>query len=147
MMHWVSSRDNVGGFLTPDVEGSRKIFSIRDKEYMDFQVMNESLSNEEIIEVGRFKFLRSGFDRMHEMLINDLSSGCDVVIVDELGKLELRGEGLCDAIHQALKIFRKENTTSLVIVIRAFLLAEAKEKFNLEGAEIYELRKDRKFDP
>ena len=148
LMRWVSSRENVGGFLTPDIDGSRKIFSIRDKEYMDFQVMNESLSNEEVIEVGRFKFLRSGFDKMHDMLINDMSSECDVVIIDELGKLELREEGLCDSIHQALEIFRKpDSTSSLVIVIRDFLLAEAREKFDLKGAEIYELRQDRIFDP
>ena len=148
LMRWVSSRDNVGGFLTPDVEGSRKIFFIRDKEYIAFQILDDAFPIEEIIEVGRFKFLRSGFARMHEMLLKDMSSECDVVIIDELGKLELREEGLCNSIHQALEVFRKpDNKSSLVIVVREFLLAEAREKFDLKGAEVYELRQDRIFDP
>lgn len=61
---------------------------------------------------SRFTFLRDGFQKAEETL--ERSAGCDIVVVDEIGPLEMKGGGLWHATNRLLH----ESRASLLLVVR-----------------------------
>ena len=88
----------IGGFLTPDVNGLRHLYRTRTKTLHTFEVQK---SKEQVVRVGRFCFLQSGFDAGLRWLEEDAKDAAtSLLILDEVGPLELRGGGFaswCDA--------------------------------------------------
>ena len=93
LQEWCKNRDDVDGVLCPDnAEGKRHFLEIKSKN--EFKLETE-LDTEAIIQIGNFKFLKSAFEKANAYLLAVASKNeSQYIIVDELGKLELKGEGL-----------------------------------------------------
>jgi nucleoside-triphosphatase THEP1 len=128
LLQW-SEHKNVGGFLTPIVSDKRMLFSLPQKVHTPFESME---SNEQTISVGRYHLLKSTFDQMNTHLINQSNNLFDWLIIDEVGPLELQGEG----IYTGLIYLLSNSSVPLLLVVREGLVQQVVDKFNLAGVEL-----------
>ncbi|HMQ07800.1 MAG TPA: nucleoside-triphosphatase [Saprospiraceae bacterium] len=97
LMQWVESRSDVGGVITPDVNGVRKIYNPNTKIYHPMEWYDPDMSKD-LIRVGKFTFLQSAFTMGSEWIrCAEVELEIRIVIIDEIGKLELEGKGFHDA--------------------------------------------------
>jgi nucleoside-triphosphatase THEP1 len=133
LMDWITGKDKVGGFLTPDTDGIRMLYDIKAKKYYDMQLPEGS--KEESISVGKFLFSKKAFEHAKHLL-SDTSA--DWVIIDEAGKLEIEQDtGLEPELSDAIDFFKKSNSAGkLILVIRDTLIEKAIKKYDLGRVEI-----------
>jgi molybdopterin-guanine dinucleotide biosynthesis protein A len=133
-MQWVQRQPNAAGVLVPVVDDKRMLYDISHKTMSPF----EARLTEEAIEVGKFKFSKSVFEKAQAVLLEAAHQQHDWLIIDEIGKLELHFQsGLEPAASKAIEWFKKGNTrTKLLLVIRDYLLDEAIRFYGLENATV-----------
>lgn len=128
---WAKEQKSVGGFLTPDVDGLRYTYLPYTKKWLAFETKNAN-ENQPIVNVGKFRFFQTAFDTMEKTLIDDLRKGLDWVVLDELGKLEIRGIGLAEVATTALAFVTAGETESkLLLIVREELLDSVVEHFSI----------------
>lgn len=129
LLDWSRKRGDVGGFLTPDHESSRVLMTLPELTVYKLQTQ----ADVQVVTVGRYRFAQSAFDTASQHVLAQLTdSHIRVIILDELGKLELRGSGH----HQLIRsILSKELDKSFVIVCREDLVIAARQKF-FAGREV-----------
>lgn len=128
----VIKRNDVGGFLTPDVDGTRMLYDIASRKSYPFQVDGKATAK--TIQVGRFNFLSSAFEQGSKITLGQLSSA-DIryLIIDEVGKLELIDEGFHSLV---MTLIEKENDKDIILVVRSFLIEEVVNKYQLRKSKI-----------
>ena len=127
LLDWASQAD-VEGVLTPDGLGSRYFKDLTTKTTYHM----EAVGTEYSIAVGKFKFSKDSFEKAEKSLLQTPMSKYKVI--DEIGKLEVKGEGFHDVLVEILEhqLYREH----LVLVVREELLQVAQEKFGLVDAEV-----------
>lgn len=139
LMSWVKGKNNVAGILTPDQEGLRVLYDIRSKKTYPMQVSVEDDSGEELIRVGRFTFLAKTMNWAQKILLEEMQLDPDWLVIDELGKLELKGIGLEPALGQVISHYQQQqNKGNLLVVVRDYLLEEAVRAYGIEEYERWE---------
>lgn len=134
LMNWLQSQPSVKGFLTPDVDGKRKLYDIEQDTYHDLQ-LNDT---DEGIHIGRFVFDGTVFKMGRDIIRLATHEQPEWIVVDEIGRLEMdRKEGLEPEISNVIEHF-KTNTThaKLLLVIRDYLLKDAKKYYGIEDAVV-----------
>jgi molybdopterin-guanine dinucleotide biosynthesis protein A len=135
LMEWCEGKDNVIGILTPDKEGSRKLYDIANKKYIDFEV-EQTFTDTNIVSIGKYNFFEHVFEKAQQIILNQTDS--DFLIIDEIGRLELnQNKGLEPGLGIIIKKYlNKEISSNLILVIRDYLLDECIEKYQLQEAKI-----------
>jgi molybdopterin-guanine dinucleotide biosynthesis protein A len=135
LMEWCEGKNNVTGILTPDKEGFRKLYDIKNKTYLDFEV-KYPLTDLNMVSIGKYNFFEHVFEKAQQIILNQTSS--DFFIIDEIGRLELnQNKGLEPALGVVInKFINKEVSGNLILVIRDYLLDECIEKYQLQEAKI-----------
>lgn len=128
LLNWVTNK-NVGGILSPILEGKRVVYLIRNKCYLPFEV---SPMKGETITVGRYTFSKAAFNTINDQLLRDAQGDFNWLIVDEVGPLELQNEGF----HFALQEIIGACTKKILLVVRDGLVKKVIEKFQLEEVQI-----------
>lgn len=127
LFQFTSMQNSVDGILAPIVNSKRKLYHISSKSLKNFQVDEK---NNNTILVGDYIFLNESFSWANNKLLQSFSKSPDWLIVDEVGKLELKGQGLDPAVKKIiLEIYNSK--TSLILVIRDYLLEKSLEYYNL----------------
>ncbi len=140
LLNWIKTKEGVGGILTPDINGQRKLLRLRDGQLFAFQVTKEDNHlPEECIIVGKYLFSKEAFQRAKLILKEDFNAKLPYILVDELGKLEMADKGLEPIISELIQRIKEEEQIKLIIVIRDYLLEDAIKKFNLEDASVIKL--------
>src|SRR5689334_2392243 len=99
LVEWSKDKRDVFGILTPVVEGKRVFIDAHTKE----QFRMEAESNEEdVLTIGRFVFSKKSFERAGNILTKAMKEKNAWLVVDEIGPLELKGEGFDSIIKQIL---------------------------------------------
>ncbi|MCU0440865.1 MAG: NTP transferase domain-containing protein [Bacteroidia bacterium] len=134
LVKWAAHNPKVGGILTPDIDGRRKLYSLANQTVCDFELSE----TDEGIRIGRFVFDANTFAKARQLLLHDTLQPFEWVIVDEIGRLELdRNEGLEPALSQIIQQQLKHPIkTKLLLVIRDYLLDQAIAKYRLQDAVI-----------
>lgn len=128
---YIQNKSSVYGLLCPDVDGLRVI------EELDTGVMYpfQTESSEEVVSVGKYLFLESGFRTGQEIIHSLDSKGQGLYVVDEIGKLEIKDHGFEPAFSAFLSAFKQRTDASeLILVVRDYLLEDAKLKYDLNEA-------------
>lgn len=136
LFKWALSKKNVGGILQPVVNEKRFLYSLSEKSLIQLEVDEGDLSKfrqEEIIRIGHFNFLKEAFTKAQKVLIDCLNGNFDWLVIDEIGPLELRDEGLEPAIKYILNNANKFNG-KIVLVVRNKLLNDVIKKYELENS-------------
>lgn len=131
LFEWSKNREDVDGILCPDDEFGKRYF-LKLKSHETFTLEVDENFNDDIISVGNFKFLKSSFKMANDYLI---SSGNEIkskyFIIDELGKLELKSEGLHEAAKNLIPIFQSDKSLHLILIIRESLLNAILSHYNI----------------
>ncbi len=93
----------IGGIVSPEVRerGSRKGFLIKDlltgdQDYMALAGLKTG------VRVGKYGVLKENIERIGVKAIKEAVEGADVIVIDEVGKMELTVESFCEAIIEAI---------------------------------------------
>jgi nucleoside-triphosphatase THEP1 len=127
LINWSAEIKDVHGILTPVINGKRVFMNAQTKELFPM----EAVGDEETLTIGRFLFSKNNFDRAIQIIRNAITHK-GWLIIDEIGPLELKGEGFCNVLKEVL-IARKEKT---VLVVREVLVQDVKKYFNMHDVEI-----------
>lgn len=91
--------------------------------------MQAEKEENDVVEIGRFVFRQHGFDKAGEVIRNEIHQE-GWLVVDEIGPLELRGEGFCEVLKEVLET-REGN---VLLVVREGLVEKVKEEFKINNA-------------
>jgi nucleoside-triphosphatase THEP1 len=138
MEFWEGGVTSFDGFITPEIDESRKLILLDTDEELPFELADGDESNS--ISIGRFKFSKSTFELVKKKLKTLDKTAANLIIVDELGKLEMEGNGFEPELGEFIQNFKlKAKNKLLILVIRNTLLAAAIEKYELEEASVLSL--------
>ena len=119
------------GILSPDDASGKRYFYALKAEY-SFPFEAESDTAGDLIEVGRFRFLKTAFAQANAYLCQAITKAeTRLVVLDELGKLELHSSGLYDAAKRLIKDCQDSKDLHLLLVIRDSLLDPALDYFRI----------------
>src|SRR5689334_7055186 len=130
LIKWSAERNDVHGILTPVVEGKRVFMNAATKE----QFPMEATGTEETLLVGRFVFSKAGFDKAIQ-IIRDAIDKEGWLIIDEIGPLELRGEGFHDVLNEVLE----KRKGKIILVVREGSAELVKELFKTGAMLIHSM--------
>lgn len=137
LMQWCKKNTNCDGILMPDVEGSRKMYAIREAYLFEASCQSFQATHEEVISIGPYSFYKEAFDRANKIIIAALNSSVEWLVIDEVGKLELIRSGFYPAVQKAIEAV---NTNSfkgnLLLVVRDSLLTAVINEFGIEKYEV-----------
>ena len=86
---------------------------------------------EEIIKVGKYVFSKNNFNKAIQIIRNAIETK-GWLVIDEIGLLELRGEGFYEVLKEVLAV-RQEK---IILVVREGLAEQVKVHFNISEALI-----------
>ena len=135
LLHWSKSRNDVDGLLCPDdANGKRYFLKLKNKTIFKLEAEAET---EAIVTIGNFKFLRSAFNEANDYLILEASkTEPKYLIIDEIGKLELKNEGLHVSTKALISQFKSNDNTHLILVVRDYLLDAVLEHYGITECSI-----------
>ena len=116
----------VAGLLAPDVHYGRILEDLKSGEFERFQTHDDS---EPFVEIGPYRFRTVAFEWANARLISAVESGAKVIVIDEIGPLELRDEGLRPGLDAVLARGRG----AAVLVVRESLVGQVEA---LAGGEV-----------
>lgn len=134
LLNWSEGRTDVTGILTPVVNAQRVLMNVKTREQF---VMEAGEGETAVLEVGRFVFSKEGFDKAVEVIREGINSSA-WLIIDEIGPMELKGEGFHDILQEVLQ--QQQTGQTLVLVVREGMVEKVKEKFGLQDATV--IKKD-----
>lgn len=127
---WAKDQKGLGGFLSPDRANRRKILLLSSNETIPFECdLNMDV---DAIPVGKFNFLKSSFDTASARTLLDIHAGKALIVIDEIGKLELRNQGFSALLKQVL-LMQSNHHFDLYLVIRDTLLKQILAQFSIHN--------------
>ncbi len=127
LVNWSAAGKDIYGILTPVINGKRVFMNAHTRERFPMEATGE----EETLVVGRFAFSKNGFEKAIQ-IIRDATRKEGWLVIDEIGPLELSGEGFNDVLKEVLAI-RKDK---ILLVVREGLVQKVKEHFKISAREI-----------
>jgi len=129
LQKFISENPGSDGILAPLINGKKHLVRIKTKETKLLE-SDGADSKAELTKICSYDFLKSVFDWGQAQLLEASRSEPGILIIDEIGPLELRGEALEPAVSEILKN-SPAYKTKIIIVVRNFLLTKVIEHYNL----------------
>jgi nucleoside-triphosphatase THEP1 len=130
LMSWVTGRADAAGILTPAVNGQRFFMNVRTKQQF---AMEATRDETETLVVGRFVFSRNNFDIAVQVIRDDMNMP-GWLIIDEIGPMELRGDGFCEVLKEVLA--GGNSGQKVLLVVREGMAEKVKEYFQINEAAV-----------
>lgn len=127
LINWSAKRNDVYGILTPVINGKRVFMNAYTKD----QFPMEASGDEETLEIGRYVFSKTGFDKAIQIIRNAISNE-GWLVIDEIGPLELNGKGFYDILSELLTL-RKNKT---ILVVRKGMTEKVKDLFMINAMDV-----------
>lgn len=127
LIEWAADKE-VYGILTPDIDGRRFFMNAHTKELFRMEADAEETDT---LSVGRFIFSKINFDKANQVIRSAVHSK-GWLIIDEVGPLELKGQGFHDVLQEVFAA-RKE---SILLIVREGLADTVKKYFGLKGVVV-----------
>jgi len=139
IMEWAKSQKSADGIFAPVINSKRYLVRIKSGE-MHLLEADENEDEMNIIKIGNYKFLKNIFEWAQNELLKAFESNPGWLIIDEIGFLELKTEGLEPAVSKII-YNNKISQTKLLLIIRENLLGEVIKHFGFisEDCIIFEI--------
>jgi nucleoside-triphosphatase THEP1 len=124
--NWTMEKNDVFGILTPVINGKRMFMDVHSREKFE---MEANSGEAEILMIGKFKFSKAGFSKAEDILRNGLNKKKGWLVVDEIGPLELRGEGFSEILKKILQ--SSSSQQKILLVVRDSILEEVIQFFGI----------------
>lgn len=135
LQRWIGARNDISGVLSPVLEGKRYFLDIATKELFPMEAENNETG---ALKIGRFSFSGNAFERAIQIIRSSVGKSRWLVL-DEVGPLELKGEGFSDVIRDILADQHKEQ--KLLFVVRNSLRDDMIRYFNIDRSELIIINK------
>ena len=137
LLNWSKNRNDVDGLLCPDdANGKRYFLKLKNKTIFKLEAEAEA-ETEAVVVIGNFKFLQSAFNEANDYLILEASkTEPKYLIIDEIGKLELKNEGVHISTEALISQFKSIGNTHLILVVRDYLLDAVLEHYGITECSI-----------
>jgi nucleoside-triphosphatase THEP1 len=134
----------VGGFYSPRVMDGDKTtgYDIVDANTGESREFLREAAEKEKADIGKYRVNKQTLLQGHELLSPVQISDKKVVIIDEVGRLELDGEGWRDSLESLLKL----PGIILVFSVRRDFLEPVKKELGIANAEIFDVSKSKSQD-
>ncbi|MFN4082310.1 MAG: nucleoside-triphosphatase [Bacteroidia bacterium] len=133
---WINNftEKSVGGILTPDIDGFRKLLDLETGKVYNLQLP----SYQNGLAIGRFVFDNVVFKTARQIILTAKSGKFKWFVIDEIGRLEIdQKNGLEPAISEVIKYFKETpSPTRLILVIRDYLLNDALKHYGITHFDI-----------
>lgn len=137
LLEWCNFQKNINGILMPDINGCRKMLDIGTKEIFDAECFDAVNTKELLTSIGRFNFYTAAFEKANSILLHALSKNPDWLVIDEMGKLELKEEGFYKSIVESAKKYSdKTHSGNLLITVRDSLFEEVISFFSIKNFKV-----------
>ncbi|WGD33570.1 nucleoside-triphosphatase [Olleya sp. YS] len=139
LFKWCNNRNDVDGLLCPDAkDGKRYFLKVKQKDRFTLEANN---NDEDSIEIGHFKFLKSAFNEANTFL-NSIASNKEnkYIVIDEIGKLELKNEGLHLSADTLISKFKLDENQHVILVVRDYLFDAVMKHYTI--SDYYLLNKE-----
>ena len=133
LIAWVKFHRHAAGILSPVIHKQRYIYSIHANDYRQLEAGNENVPEKDLIKIGQYSFLKSTFNWAREQLQSALKEKTKYLVIDEIGPLELTGQGLEPAVTAVVQQILQSPKHHLIIVVRDSLLERVVMHYDLEG--------------
>ena len=137
LQNWIitNNYNKIDGILAPILGGKRYLLHIGSNEMRKLELIDsDSRGGGGLTSIGNYNFDTSVFEWANAKLMDLLVSKPEYIIIDEIGPLELRGEGLEPAVTEILKTRRAE-VENIIIVIRSTLMEQFLIKYKLNPSD------------
>jgi len=136
LLEWSKTKahGSVAGILAPDIDGQRWL---QDLSTGENRLLSADIETDEqrIIQIGRYRFNQTAFHWAQRVLRSGFEQVPEWLVFDEIGYLELQGQGLEPAVRRILNWNKRIAATKLLWVVREELLDEVLEYYGLTDAE------------
>jgi nucleoside-triphosphatase len=135
LMDWVPTWDNVKGILCPDDENECKyLYNIATEEKFPLEI-SEKIEN--TISVGNFHFLEDTFKIANFLLVKTFDEyDFEFLVLDELGKLELKNEGIHLAAKYIIDNYQSNDLKNILLVVRTHLVKDIIAHYGIRSFQI-----------
>ena len=134
LTEWIKGRSDVYGVLSPRDDKNHRYF-LNVKTHEAFTMETASKDDDSII-VGPYHFLKTAFKKANSIIetaARQQTSG--FIIIDELGKLELRTEGLHKSAVLAINRTKYEAHLHTILVVRTPLLETILKRYDITNSQ------------
>ena len=128
LQQWIAQRKDVYGICTPVVNGKRVFENIETKEQFHMEALN---SESEVLSVGRYQFSWKNFEKACA-IIRQPEKQKDILIIDEIGPLELQNKGFSKVLNEMLV----HHQAPIILIVREGLVREVQQFFNITDVNI-----------
>lgn len=116
----------------PDVGGKRKMLDIQTQTLFDAEVTNEQ-TQEPITSIGKYKFYTAAFERANDILFNAIDKNPVYIVIDEVGKLEMKEKGFYTSVVRLTEAIRQNKIDStLILTVRDSYVEDVCKFFKME---------------
>ncbi|MFM6926090.1 MAG: nucleoside-triphosphatase [Ferruginibacter sp.] len=137
LLEWSNLQKNIAGILMPDINGCRKIFNIHTKEVFEAECIDPAITDAPLTAVGKFHFYTAAFEKGNSIVQQAFNQAPGWLIIDEAGKLELKGQGFYPAVADAVKLYsNKDRQGNLLITVRDSLCEEVISFFSITDCKV-----------
>ena len=134
LMRWVKGKRQIFGVISPiGPDKKRFFFEIQTQRRI---IMQAETNDANTISVGRYHFFNSAFKKANAILQqNAKEENNGYIIVDELGKLELKNQGLDVSVREVIKRTRQDSQLHAILVVRTSLISAIRNHYNILDAK------------
>ena len=131
LMQWAASQNKIDGIFQPVIDDKRFIYHIASRTLKMLE-MPAKTSNKQVIKIGKYHFSQETFSWAQNILLNCLEKDLEWLVIDELGPLELDGNGLEPAISKIFTEYEKIKG-NILCVVRDSILENFIEHYQLKN--------------
>ncbi len=137
LRRWIDTcpQGTVTGVLAPDDRDVRWIEDISTRE-RHMLTADADTPESRVIHIGRYRFDQASFRWAQRVLRAGFESVPEWLVFDEIGYLELQGQGLEPAVRRILNWNRRIASTKLLWVVREELVSDVTDYYGLQPGEI-----------
>ena len=131
LMEYCKQHKNTCGILTPIIDGKRHFLNI---ETQETKLMEAQENETEVLKIGKYIFSQKAFDWACSVIIGSTTKKNDLLIIDEIGPLELQGKGFAETLKNILLL--PKPPFDLLLVIRDNAVNEVVEYFKINKQNV-----------
>ncbi len=125
-------KPNVCGILQPRINGIKYLVDVATGEKRKLELGNKS-DQEKIISIGNFIFSEETFLWGQQKLVDAIQSPNKLIIIDEIGPLELSGSGLEPVLTEIISDAISE-VKKMILVVRPTLISDVIKKYTIDSS-------------
>jgi len=133
LAEWALHQTNIDGILAPMQKGKRYLKRIASGELRLLEPGLPKRNPVDVYTVGKFSFSKSVFQWAAKALQENLEQPLNWLVIDEIGFLELDGQGLEPAVKKALALSHSVGPKNILIIVRERLVEKIITHYNLQG--------------